>query len=69
MFDGSGVRVAYGTGPVVDGDIEVEFTSNEGTVKSDKRGRSMVPSVVLPVVHARDGPARGVLLSFTWGMS
>ena len=28
VFDGAGVRVAYGTGPVVDGDIEVAPTSN-----------------------------------------
>jgi hypothetical protein len=28
VFDGTGVRVAYGTGPVVDGDIVVAPTSN-----------------------------------------
>jgi hypothetical protein len=28
VFDGAGVRVAYGTGPVVDGDISVAPTSN-----------------------------------------
>jgi hypothetical protein len=28
IFDGAGKRMAYGTGPVVDGDLEVTDTSN-----------------------------------------